>query len=161
MDKQKKNWITYGIHYDPEKFNKISENEVSTLNKPMTGGLWCSPVDSSCSWKRWCEGEYFRVESLKFGTKFNITPDAKILKIDSLCNYYQVKKTYGEFNNEYRRVFINFSKISKIYDAVYLTESGFHDTRWLDDLYDMGTYSWDCESMVILNNNIITDVELF
>lgn len=161
MDKQKKNWITYGIHYDPEKFNKISENEVSTLNKPMTGGLWCSPVDSSCSWKRWCESEDFRTESLKFGTKFNITPDAKILKIDSLFDYYQVKKTYGEFIKEYYQNIINFRRIMETYDAVYLTETGFYSTRWLDDIYDMGTYSWDCESMVILNNKIITDVELF
>ena len=86
-------FITYGIHIDPEKFNRISNGRHMYLNKP-SGGLWCSPVNSNYGWKDWCNGEGYNVGSLKTWTKFKLKETANILVIDSLVDLVRISKKY-------------------------------------------------------------------
>jgi hypothetical protein len=143
-------FITYGIHIDPEKFNRIS-NERPYLNKP-SGGLWCSPVNSNCSWKDWCTGEDFNVGSLKTWTKFKLKETANILVIDSLVDLVRISKKYPLIHPHpitFDKL-INFKDIEKDgYDGVLLTERGNCQCHLTGIGIDLN--AWDCESMVLFN----------
>jgi len=144
-------FITYGIHIDPEKFNRISNGRHMYLNKP-SGGLWCSPVNSICSWKDWCIGENYNVDSLKTWTKFKLKETANILVIDSLVDLVRVSKKYPLIPPRpitFDRL-INFEDIEKDgYDGVLLTECGNSQCHLTEISIDLN--AWDCESMVLFN----------
>ena len=58
-------------------------------------------------------------------------------------------------NSEYDFFNIDFEKMSKKFDAIYLTEQGEYKTRFIDR-YSL--YGWDCESILIMNKNIIKQI---
>ena len=145
-----KEFISYGIHIDPFKFNRISRSELYYVNKPA-GGLWCSPVDSDFGWKDWCLCEGFRENRLNSWTKFELKDSAKILVIDSLQDLEEVFDKYplvirGE-------TCLDFQAIERDgYDGVFLTDHGnseCHFPRFSKFGIDLN--SWDCESMVLFN----------
>lgn len=144
-------FITYGIHIDPEKFNRISNGRHMYLNKP-SGGLWCSPVNSNYSWKDWCNGEGYNVGSLKTWTKFKLKETANILVIDSLVDLVRISKKYPLIPPHpitFDRL-INFEDIEKDgYDGVLLTECGNSQCHLTGISIDLN--AWDCESMVLFN----------
>ena len=47
---------------------------------------------------------------------------------------------------------IDFKEASKTWDAIFLTEKGQRETRFT---HPKNLYGWDCESVLILNSNII------
>ena len=146
-----KEFITYGIHIDPEKFNRISNGRRMYINKP-SGGLWCSPVNSKQGWKDWCIGEDYNVSSLKTWTKFKLKETANILIIDSLADLVRVSKKYPLIPPHpitFGRL-INFEDIEKEgYDGVLLTERGNSQCHLTGINIDLN--SWDCESMILFN----------
>ena len=73
-----------------------------------------------------------------------VKKDARILTIDSLEDLIKLCDDYPgkviDFLKTYR--FIDWEKVSKNYDGVYLTEKGQMATRWSQP----SLYGWDCES---------------
>jgi hypothetical protein len=136
------------IHYGAKKYIESSIKPISNENwvKPK-GGLWTSPVDSNWGWKDWCEGAEFRQchESNSFKLKFN--PDTKIILIDSLKDLIELPLLdigLGSIKREYP----DFSFLSTMCDAIWLTEKGQGETHLT---YPISLYGWDCESVLIMN----------
>lgn len=142
------------IHYGSTKYepSKVYPIKNHSLNKPR-GGLWTSPLNSSHSWKDWCTREEFRECKRNESFMLKFKPDAKILIIDS---YIDLEKLpVKSVNLKFRWYQIDFQRLSKKYDAIWLTENGERDTRWSDPL---SLYGWDVETIFVMNNKKIYQV---
>lgn len=164
-------FITYGIEYDPNKFEKAKNRKAClNMNKPF-GGFWSSPINSDWGWKNWCMSEDFRTDRLDHWTKFKLKPEAKIIIIDSLNDFREVLNNFCILDNiayfDYKPC-IDFEKITKEgYDGVLLTESGNIEchlpmepvsVNGKNVYVDLNT--WDCESMVLLRNDNLEVLEI-
>lgn len=144
------NLIHYGCpHWVPSHF--VSPENRPAFCKP-NGGLWASPVGSNYGWKEWCEAEDFRTGSLKHWFTFEYT--GRILTIDTEKDLKKMFLRYLTESISVQRwnlapsLFIDFEKLAKSIDAIYLTKDGERKTRLC-----MGPnlYGWDCECVLILN----------
>ncbi len=145
--------IHYGSNtYNPELFKPVTNHKYSANNKPK-GGLWVSPVDSEWGWKDFCEVEEFRIDKLSSSFKLKLKDDAKIFKIDSLNDSFdsllELAKSYS-WKNIIGCDELDFEKLSKDYDVIYLTYEGVGETRLSEP---MNLNAWDCECMLIMNPN--------
>ena len=159
-----KEFIVYGKHIDKSEFNEPKTGHLRYLNKP-DGGLWCSPVGSRDSWRSWCEAEDFPINLEKY-TKFTVTPDIRVLEINSLVDLEVAIKRYG-LSLGYspyclEHLVLDWDKIKQEYDGVFLSESGNRECHlpsipgiWCD------LNSWDCESMVLMNLDHIKITEIY
>jgi hypothetical protein len=115
------------------------------LTNKARGGIWTSPLNSSHSWKNWCNGTNWRnyPEDLNFKLRFN--KDSKILlinNIEDLNDLPLVKEL--EFIGA-----IDFESLSKECDAIWLTEKGLRET---EDIWPVSLMGWDCETVHIFNS---------
>lgn len=76
--------------------------------------------------------------------------DAKIFVINSLEDLKN-----SPLNNEHGEKVLDFERISKKYDAIWLTEKGLNQTHYA---YPLDLYGWDCETVLILNNDCFTTI---
>lgn len=136
------------IHYGSPKYVPHLYSEIKNgllTNKPF-GGLWTSPVNSSFGWKDWCHREHFRECSDHF--KLKLKDNAKILRIDGKNDLNDLP-VITEKGMLFDFHYIDFEKISKDYDAIWLTEKGERETSFTRPI---NLYGWDCETVLILNN---------
>jgi hypothetical protein len=141
--------IHYGSNtYNPELFKPVTNHKYSANNKPI-GGLWVSPVDCEWGWKDFCEAEDFRTDKLSSSFKLKLKDDTRIYKIDSLDDLTKLVKSHS-----WKKIIdcyeLDFEKLSKDYDVIYLTYEGMGETR-LSQPMDLN--AWDCECMLIMNPN--------
>jgi len=133
--------IHYGAsEYDPELFTPISD--IHYYKKP-NGGLWTSPVGSEYGWKEWADDNKWGDTDSNFTIKFK----GNVFKIDS----YEDMLLLPWVDNH---GVLFEALIACGYDAVHLTVKGEKETRYSDP---KGLYGWDCESVLILNKECITD----
>lgn len=167
MEKNKE-FITYGIIFNPEKFQKLTTStpRFYSLNKPR-GGLWGSPIDSKWGWKDWCLAEGFRVSKLNSYTKWKVKSPNKIYVIDSKEDLIAVTNKYGEITSystfTTSIIPINFYKMKEDgWKGVYLTEKGnfecHYDFPYKDGDY-VGLNAWDCESIIVWDLKEIQIIE--
>ena len=144
------------IHYGSSEFdiNKFGMITNQGTNKPL-GGLWASPVDNShYCWKDWCIDNDYKVEKLKESFIFDIEPDAKILRIwsnydlyqldiyDNDLRYYQLKHPgHTWWTLDFERM------IHDGYDGMEVIIS-------TNDIY-YALYGWDCDSLLVFNPDIM------
>lgn len=148
-----KEYIHYGHkEFDKNKFTKVT-NDHSWV-KP-TGGLWASPIDSNRSWKDFCYDNDFRECNEENSFKFTLTEDAKVLHLRSTKDLEGIpeQKDSLKLMSTYC---IDFEKLMEMgYDAVELHLSeDCSPGGWMDSLY-WKLYGWDCDSIVILNPDIV------
>ena len=142
-------YIHYGHDYfDIENFDKISNNLLWTT-KPK-GGFWACQLDSEDNWKNWClKNEDKEVDLNKYFI-FSLREDSRVLIIDNCDKLQDLPKT--NFGNDVikRKVCteLDFEQLSKEYDAIEVFISKDHN------LY-FELYGWDCDSIVIMNPEII------
>lgn len=143
------------IHYGSEKFDKdrfktfsgLEEEFRNFRNKPGVGvGIWASPVDAEYGWREWCENEDFYTEKLDRHFEFTLKPDAKILTVTSVNDV----EDYLFYSKIFLAGILDFEKISKDYDGMEIIH-GDNYTNLHDDLF----YTWDCDSIVIWNKDVI------
>ena len=136
------------IHYGSDKFdiNKFEIIENRAFFPKPTGGLWASRIDAIYSWKDWCIKENFCTDSLNEYFIFSLQESAKVLTIDNTEKLKNLPKTDDIVGGMY--ITLDFEKLSKEYDAIEVLIS--EDP----DLY-FSLYGWDCDSIVIMNPNII------
>jgi len=146
-------YIHYGSDvFDPEKFQPIENKELSTRPK---GGLWASPVDAPRSWKNWCEGENFDIESLEKSFTFTLKPKTRILYInyaERLDNLPKVKPPIGIEHFDSWDC-LDFEELARHYDAIELSLSNETTSHWKGLYYRL--YGWDCDSILIMNPKCI------
>lgn len=145
-----KTYIHYGSDvFDMEKFNSIKDlkRDNRGINKPDFG-LWASPVDTDFGWKDWCEGEEFHLDRLDKRFTFTLSEDAKILTVRGLDDV----KDYTSYIDERITLFkvLDFDRIMRRFDGMEL----IHEDRY-SELHDSFFYTWDCDSIVIWNPQVL------
>lgn len=115
-----------------------------------TGGLWTSPVKATEGWRWFCELEMPDRITHMF-VKFNINKHARILKIDSLQDLMDTIDLYKISCNDLFGDYIDYEKLSKDYDAMWLTAEG----QWRTRLTSPNLYGWDVETVFIMNPKIL------
>lgn len=139
------------IHYGADQYDYKMFHKIKNTNwiKP-SGGLWASPIDSQFGWKDWCDSEGYKSDLSKNFT-FTLAENARIYVVDSyhdLSKCPTIRPSKSMIDIEY----IDFEKMAMQYDAMYLTEEGQWRTRLS---HPMNLYGWDCESILIMNKEII------
>lgn len=156
--------------YKPDEISRVSEEEKVYINygriefkkqlfcptrnragfpKPE-GGLWASNVNAEYGWKDWCRDENFRECNIENSFKFKLSDSARVLEINSVKDLEDLPLVSGTKleGNPYFCIPLDFEKICKNYDAIELTIS--NDWRLYYSLY-----GWDCDSILIMNPDII------
>lgn len=139
------------IHYGHKSFDNKLFDEIKNERawvKPI-GGLWASNINAKYGWRDWCEEQRFRECSIDNSFKFKLKEDSRILKIDNS----DILKKLPIVNAPFRTSWINldFEKIKEEYDAIEVLISEDHRLYW--DLY-----GWDCDSLLVLNKEVIEQI---
>jgi len=138
------------IHYGHKYFDKSLFCSIKNRDffvKP-DGGLWASDVNAIYGWKDWCESEEFRKCKKDNSFTFKISNDAKILQIKSSEQLKELPKVGNGINTW---VLIDFEALAKKYDAVEVYIS--YDHQLYFDLY-----GWDCDSILIMNPDVVQEI---
>lgn len=149
------------VHYGSDEFVKskflpVKNYRSVVFKKPTPGtGFWASPKNSEHSWKKWCEQEGFGLDKLKNSFEFFLKENSKILLLKTLKDYEKMLEIYSKkiecvpcILGETR--IIDFEKMQKDgIDAVLY---------FVKDLY-FEMYGWDCDSILVLNPEIIIPVK--
>lgn len=148
--------------FNPDKFVCMKDmderilNEFAFLNKPC-GGLWGCPVNAQYSWEKFDDG-YF-MEEKQHHYLYEFKESARIYVIDNYKDLYNLWKKYPFklTSVHFDRNIIDFVSVGEDYDAIYLTEKGLLDTRYMSIFTkdrSIDTYSWDVESISIYIDRI-------
>lgn len=153
----------YGAEkYDPDKVSSI-KNRYDGFNKPY-GGLWASDIKSIRPWKTWCQNEGFHTGTLDKYFEFQLKDTARVLRFENkeqvgqfLKNpqykkYVEEKKLDNPWFSKDKCPIIDFEKIVEAFDAIEIMAGSD------EKLYD-AFYGWDCDSIVILNKEVIEPIE--
>lgn len=146
------------IHYGSNQLFKEKVTEMKrepgsnmAINKPDFG-LWGSPVDCEFGWKEWCESEDFHTDTLDSHFIFRVKEDANIFTVRRdidvsayLCSPYLTPLTC-----------IDFNKIMKEYDGMELIHGDNYSS-----LHYSYFYSWDVDSIVVWNPDVIEVVDKY
>lgn len=135
------------IHYGQKNFDRNLFAPIE--NKPYftkpSGGLWASRTDAKYSWKDWCENNDF-VECEKDSSfTFTLKDSARVLEVNSVKDLKKAPKLKGD-GEIY--TMIDFEKLSESYDAIEVNISSDHNLYFT-------LYGWDCDSILIMNPDII------
>ena len=145
-----KNYIHYGhTKFEKSVFNKIKNVDCSTKPK---GGLWASDVESEHGWKEWCNENEFRDCDKENSFTFTLSDDAKILYIESVNGLESLPKGKDKFGLNFSSWYLlDFEKLAETYDAVEVSISSDFDLYYK-------LYGWDCDSIVIMNPDIVVEL---
>lgn len=145
-----KNYIHYGhTKFDKSMFNKIKNADCSTKPK---GGLWASDVEAEHGWKDWCEAEEFRDCKEENSFSFVLSDNAKVLYIDSIDDLKVLPKIDDKFGMNFSSwILLDFEKLAETYDAVEVSISSDFDLYYQ-------LYGWDCDSIVIMNPDVVVEL---
>lgn len=155
-----KTYIHYGNdEYKPELVTRVTPRGEYYLECKPPIGLWASPEECDLPWKTWCEGEEYKLERLEESFKFTIKDDAKILNVHSLSDIEKYNKwilnvPMCEFKYIFDkpfRVLTCFNEIMDVYDGMELFYSENIEQFRFSDTFT----TWDCDSIVIWNPEII------
>ncbi len=114
-------------------------------NKPeQNTGFWCSRTDAEYGWKEFCEESEISLCDLTKQFDFIIPDSARVYTIYNSDDVDELIEEY-KFSSEIQA--INFEKMAKDFDAIEVT-------TMYNGVYD-SLYGWDCESILILNPEII------
>jgi hypothetical protein len=131
--------ITYGCGdtYEPSEFRSV---ENKNHMKPK-GGLWASPINCNYGWREWCDDNDFGDRS----TQFEIIFTGNVLVINSAADIDLLDWRDDVF---YRSI-VDYEKLQgRGVDAIYITEKGEQETRFLQP---RDLYGYDCECVLIMN----------
>ena len=146
------------VHYTKPFFKlhsitiKNCDGKSGLFIKPR-GGLWCSPVDSEYGWIDWCRAESFGDIDHEQMVTLDIDT-SNFVVIDSVQDM-ETKLPWYQFDGPVQA--IDFEKmVQQGVDGIHLTEKGQIDTRWS---HPHNLYGWDCETVFIMNERCIKNVE--
>ena len=134
-------YIHYGDdNFDINKFIPISNRSEAT--KPF-GGFWGSRKNADFSWKEWCTEIDLKSKDLTKKIQFSLSNGAKILVINNIKLLDKLPQ--NEENHIVNKLFVTLD-FEKLAIEVLISE----DER----LYEL-LYGWDCDSILVMNPNVI------
>ena len=154
-------YIHYGSDkFDIDKFHGFENTIYSDLaiNKPAPKvGLWGSPTDCWLSWRDWCEDEDFHTENLEKSFTFTLSPEAKILTVQKCSDVEAFYKSWSEIDESFDSLHDLCKAIDfqAIFDAGYDGVELVHSQKYYMELHMGPFYSWDVDSIVVWNPDVI------
>ena len=162
--------LTAGISIlEKEKFKDRSydTDKAYFLNKPR-GFIWGSTLikrdgKAYSDWIRLLENKQFNPKKYNNGISYTLHKNAKICTISCEEDYLDLMDNYS-IGYKDEKAYINFEKLSKDYDAFHLTQDACYEMRMIyPPIYRRNFphrmladfYSYDCESWIIFNYDII------
>ena len=149
--------------FELSKFNPI-KNDVYPWVKPMPKtGMWASRTDSKWGWIDWCENEDFRAEYYKSCSfEFTLSEDANVAYIYKPSDIRKLPMMCitDPFYDDSQLIYIDFEECLKEgIDAIEIMNLYGMDNPedYMHTVY-YALYGWDCESILILNPDIIKEV---
>lgn len=150
--------VTY-IHYGSDKFDKSLFKPIRNREyfaKPY-GGLWASREGDIEGWKTWCEDEGYHEELLEHSFTFTLKPSANIHVIEETEDIYKLPR-WKESDWLSPIFYPDFEEcIRKGIDAIEIIDIYGVDASGENSVY-MTLYGWDCNSILILNPDIVEEV---
>lgn len=138
-------YIHYGCtEFDKNKFNNIRNLPETT--KPF-GGFWASRIDAIKSWKNWCEDTEYEA-NLNDNFIFTLNDKSRVLTINNCEQLKKLPKREGI--TSIVQTNLDFEALAKEYDAVEVLIS--EDPKLYHQLY-----GWDCDSILIMNPDIVEE----
>ena len=139
-------YIHYGHKsFDKNRFIKI-ENKLGVKPK---GGFWASNVNAYNGWRDWCESNDYRECAEENSFKFTLSEDAKVCIVNSKQDLENLPKQPISERSSWE--IIDFEKLKETYDAIEINISKDYELYYL-------LYGWDCDSILIMNPNIIEPI---
>lgn len=140
------------VHYGHKQFLKQRFIEIRNEWVKPIGGLWASDVNAEYGWKQWNESENFRECSEDKAFYFDLAAGANVLHIrkkedlDDLPKYQDIEFAIGN------TAYLDFEMLKDLgVDAIELHLSEDHRLYWV-------LYGWDCDSILILNPDVVVEV---
>lgn len=141
------------IHCGDNKFNidKFEEIKNVTNGTKPNGGLWASEIDDKYGWLGWCEKTGYNIHSdINNSFTFSIKDDANIVYLEDFWDVLQLPL----FCTICPWYCIDFEEcINEGIDAIYTKL--YTDKKSKDNSLVHYLEGWDCNSIVILNKDII------
>lgn len=138
------------IHYGAKHFDKSLFQEIKNVSfvKPE-GGLWASDIKAKYGWKQWTQDNQFMTEKYREDNcfKFRLKDKAKVLRIEKPSDLINLPKDQTLIKLRFYEC-LDFEELKKKYDAIEVI---------IDKLY-WDLYGWDCDSILILNKDVIMEV---
>ena len=154
---QNKTFIHFGTNnYNKEDFKKVKNSKYLAMKNKPDGGFWgCEYTPNSeyrSSWEEYVNDIEWDDMILEKFIKFKIIDNARVLVINNEKDLNELEKKYAlksyQFRDFCNHEVLDYEKISKDYDAIYLTEDGFYDNQEKME-------SWCIESLCVFNPNIV------
>lgn len=150
----KQKYISLGMNdISKDKFNNNLIN--NGINKPY-GGLWnCKYTPNKefvSAWEEFCTKECFCDDTINSGVIFNLKNNTRVYVIDTLSDLINLADEYSQESILPFTKLLDFTKIAKDFDCIYLTDRGQCETRFSREV---SLYGWDVESLLILNFDCI------
>lgn len=145
-----KKYIHYGsAAFDPEMWHDVKNG--GNITKP-TGGLWASPIDAEFGWREWNAESHFKKCYKENSFIFSLSERANVVRIHTMSDLDKLPQIEREYPPTVTAIVtmiaVDFEKcVEEGIDAIELCtlENGLY---W-------ALYGWDCESIIILNKDII------
>lgn len=153
---------------DPSKFVPPTGNQGN--NKPNSGGFWTSSQgdDGESAWTKFTRKVMFyrtKKERVTWDiATITISPEARVLTIDTAEDYQKVIEKYKEPKDKYKGKFrfivtnfgpdevLDYDLLMKDYDAIRITENALKENP-------KEFNHWSCESTVWFNLNQFDSIE--
>lgn len=146
-------YIHYGnTKFDPDLFRPIRNEFV----KPL-GGMWASPVEAGYGWKDWNESSQCRECDEANSFRFTLKDGANVVHIYSVDDLKKLPQSKKQ--RMWSSYMLDFEKmLEQGVDAIELHLSEEKEHGPTDGLY-FALYGWDCDSILIMNKDIIQMIE--
>ena len=146
--------------FDPLRWVPIRNAPFEESFEKPAGGLWASPVDAELRWDNWCRGEDFNLDSLKKYFEFELSENAKVLRISSEATVKSLPRILNDpridafvqhlstFSHHPIEFPIDFEQLSKNYDVIeFLASALIPQTDILP--------GWDVDCILVLNKDVV------
>lgn len=135
------------IHYGNTEFRQDLFRKIENYYTKPKGGFWASPINAELGWKEWNDETHLRECTKDSSFTFSLKPNAKVVQLHNKGDLYKLP-ILKDASYETDMVYIDFEKsVEQGIDAIELCTLCF-------GLY-WALYGWDCESILILNKDII------
>lgn len=148
------------IHYGSSSFDRSQFSPVCNemFMKP-SGGFWASPADAQRSWKDFVINSELKRDLALFFS-FRLAENARVLHLSRYEDLESLPKLDSKLPTGFSIVFLDFEKLAEKYDAIELhySESLINDMGadpWSVCSLRRALDSWDCDSILIMNPDII------
>ncbi|MCM1220660.1 MAG: hypothetical protein NC548_39845 [Lachnospiraceae bacterium] len=154
------------IHYGATKFDPTKNFPIS--NEPHwvkpRGGTWASRVNAGFGWKDWNESEEFIECNPDNSFQFTIKEGANIAFIKTTADLQKLpvqNESKWNADHPWSRYLIDFEKCLELgIDGIELCIYGdeYEGADYFPIHYAL--YGWDCDSIVILNPDVVVPLEV-